>query len=389
MLNNFHLKCWLPACVGITLLLFSAACQQNKSTSALTTITIKQQANIDTLYLDGTIQPINMISVIAPFDGVITQQYFDYGALIKKSQLLLTIHSSQFNDNYQEALANYLKAKKDYANNLSKMSGTEELKRLGIISRDEYLNDQSQVYDSALSLAQAKRKLQELLAKTNHYLDLSQLSATDSQAIAHIIQQPAELLRIYSPNDGIALLPAKSANNSDDNNRPLQVGDQIKTGQVLLTVGNISGIILTVKVNEIHINDIRVGQQAIITSDAFKDTLQGKVTHVDQQATQDNSDNLPSFILKISVPTLTDAQRKMIHIGMSAKVALQITRPAAITVPLNAVITKNSQTFVKRLNKTTHNITEVPVITGATSLDAVVIQQGLKPGDEVVINADH
>jgi multidrug efflux pump subunit AcrA (membrane-fusion protein) len=366
-------------------------CSHQKETSQNpATITVSKQANVDTLYLNGTIEPIKIISVIAPFDGTLTQKHFDYGELLKQGQELFWVDSSQFNDTYQEALTNYLKAKKDYASNVNKMRGTEELKRLGIISRDEYQSAQNQLYDSSLSLAQAKRKLQDILTKANNKnFNLTNLNIDNTAVINNLLQSNNNILKIYSPSNGIALLPTKSASSSDDTNKPLHVGDQIKAGQILLTVGDISGIVLSVKINEIHINNIKVGQQATITSNAFKDTLIGHVTHVDQQATQDNTDSIPSFTVKIAVPSITDVQRKDIHVGMSAKVALQVTKPSTISIPLTAVIDNNGQTTVKVLDKNTKQFKQVPVVVGATSIDSVVIQKGLKPGDEVLVNANH
>jgi HlyD family secretion protein len=376
--------------MGFILLIASGGCEENSKlvNPDAATIIVNKQANVDTLYLNGTIEPIKIINVIAPFDGTIAQQGFDYGALLKKQQLMLVVDSNQFNDSYQDALSGYLKAKRDYANNQSKLRGTEELKRLGIISNDDYMATKNQVYDSALALAQATRKLQDLLQKANQPLDFAKFNINDTEMAASLLRTNSQQLKIYSPSTGIALLPAKSSA-SDDANKPLQVGDQIKAGQSLLTIGDISGIILAVKIIEIHINDMQVGQTAIITSNAFKDTLQGRIIHVDQQATQDSSDSVPNFMVKIAVPTITDAQRRDIHVGMSAKIAVQITKPSAITVPISAIMTKNGQTVVTVLTKKTKQKKEVPVITGATSLDSVIIKQGLTPGDEVMINVDH
>src|SRR5690349_2300325 len=52
--------------------------EKKESKTNLTTITVTKQANADTLYLNGTIEPIKIISVIAPFDGTVSQKRFDY-----------------------------------------------------------------------------------------------------------------------------------------------------------------------------------------------------------------------------------------------------------------------------------------------------------------------
>lgn len=367
------------------------ACGSKADNNAVTIITVKPEVHTNTLYFNGIIEPLNTYSIVAIADGVVVQKYFDYGEPIKKNQLLLVINSQQLDDNYQDALTTYIKAKKDYDDNQLKAQGTEELNRLGIISRDDYLSSKSQAENIKLSLLQTRRKLQNLLANINNPdINLNTLEKDNNVIMNKWLSMHVNSLRILSPSDGIALLPNKT-DNSDQSNADIRltVGSQIKASQVLLTVGDITGITLTVKINELHINEIKLGQKAVITSDAFEDTLNGTVTHLDQQATPDSSGNAPAFAIKITVPSITPLQRKIIHVGMSAKVALTISKPAIIKLPLNAVFNDNGKTWVKSVDKMSGKIKTVPVITGGTTLDSVVIQQGVKAGDEVMLNVAH
>ena len=72
--------------------------------------------------------------------------------------------------------------------------------------------------------------------------------------------------------------------------------------------------------------------------------------------------------------------------GLSAKVELDIPGTPQITVPVAAVLTKNGQKMVTKVNKEgqTEN---VRVVTGQTTLTKVTIVSGINAGDTVVIHS--
>jgi len=378
------------------ILLVCAGCNSGKPGKTdledVQTVTVSLQPSVSSLYFSGTITPIQTYSVNSSVDGTVAEKKFEYGAEVKRGQPLLVIHSSQLADDYQTSLTGYLKAKKDYLNNLTQMQGIDYLKKLGIISENEYLNSQSSNYDLELSYNQAARKLESTLAKMDVPVgDLLALHIEDSTAVHKALAQRADILKISSPGTGIILVPSKSSSGSSgssDDSSILTVGSQVKSGQPLFAIGDSTGIAIVIKVSEININDVKEGQTATITSDAFPGiTLKGKVEQVVQQAAPSDSGGSPVFPVNIVVPKLTEAQLNTIHMGMSAKVALQIQTPPTIKVPISAVTTENGTTVVKVLNEKDKSISTVPVVTGATTIDSVEIQQGLKPGDKVVTNA--
>lgn len=367
-------------------LILSACSDKNNSPQ---TITVALQSNTTTLNYSGTIQPIHVYTVDSPVDGTISQQFFDYGENVKAGQTLFQISSPQLLQDYQNALSDYLKTKKDYLNNQAQMQGNEQLKKLGLISANEYQSDKSNNFDLALAYSQATEKLQSILEKSsNNHLNLAELPINNLSAVTQALNQPFNNLKISAPNTGIALVPLKNPDSSTDNSS-LGIGSSVKAGQSLLTIGDISGLMITVKVNEVDINQLKVGQKAIITGDAFPNlSLTGEVTHIDQQAVSSDTDSVPTFPIKIIIPHITTTERNIIHIGMSADVAIQITQPANIQLPLSAVFEKNNQAMVNIIEPKTGKIISVPVVTGPTTLDSVAIIHGLNPGDKVINNAN-
>lgn len=354
----------------------------------LETVTVSLQPNIRTLYFSGTIAPLMTVAVNSPVDGTVLQKNFEYGTEIEKGQLLLVIKSAQLADDYQSAVTTYLKAKKDYLNNQMQLYGNEYLKKLGMISENDYISSTSTNYDLELGYKEAARKLQIILNKMGAPLsDLLSIHIEDRAAVQKALAQPADILKITAPGSGISLMPNKSGGSEESG--PLTIGSQVKAAQVLLGIGDSSGISIIIKANEVNVNSIQDGQAATITGDAFPTiTLHGKVQQIVQQATSGESGGTPTFPINIVVPHLTDAQRKIIHMGMSAKVALQIQSKPAIRIPIDAVFIDKGVSLVKVLDEKNSKILTVPVVTGPTTLDSVEIQQGLKPGDKVIINAN-
>ena len=145
-----------------------------------------------------------------------------------------------------------------------------------------------------------------------------------------------------------------------------------------------SGLSVTLDVNEVDINQLQSGQKATITGSAFPGiTLQGYVEHIEKQASSKNS-NLPTFTTHITIPQLTAEQAQVIHVGMSAKIKINLEENDVIMIPIKAVFQENGQSKVKVKNELTNQIDSIPVITGKTNLSEVSIEQGLRPGDVIV-----
>lgn len=354
----------------------------------LQTITVAIEPNPTTLYFSGLIAPLQVYSINSTIDGFVAKKYFEYGEIIKKGTPVLVLTSTQLTQDYQAALNDYLKAKKDYVNNQTELRGIDYLKQQGIISANEYLNSKSTAYDLQLAFGQATRKLQAILDKTANPIatNVFNLNIENIQEVNKALSQTVNTLKILSPGTGVALLPDKSGDGNAP--APLALGSQVKTGDPVLTIGDMTGITIVIKVNELHINDLKLGESASITGDAFPNiTLKGKIAHIAEQGTStgDSSSN-PTFPVKIIVPALTKEQSDIIHVGMSAKVAITFTQPT-IKIPIQAVFNKNGSTMVKVLDPKTNKPVEVSVVTGPTTIDSVEIGQGLKPGDKVVLNA--
>jgi multidrug efflux pump subunit AcrA (membrane-fusion protein) len=371
---------------------FIATAKKNQTTNSVNIQVAQPETAQNALYFSGTIAPLMVHSITSPIAGTIIKKNFSYGQTVNKGQLLIDINSDKAEQNYREALTTYLKTKNAYISSQAKFASSKSLYKNGLIARNDYESSRNELENNLLSYRQAGFALQNSIQKItsnkieqkNLYASLTNLSLGDKKVNQALSMQFSNL-KLYATQTGVALFSQKSDNGDNtNNNTTIAVGSEIKPGQVIVSIGNLSGISINITVNEMGINKIKVGQRAIITGVAFPDLqLKGYVAQVGIEAKPDSTGgSLPVFPVKIVVPKLTVQQQKQLHIGMSAQVELLLTSPNMIMVPISAVQQKNNASYVTVLR---HGIKQsVKVTTGLTTLNKVAIVSGLKPGDNIV-----
>lgn len=364
-----------------------SGCRPDEQHTTVKTVTVKQEPVAKHLYFSGTIKPIKVVSVSSPVEGIIQEKHFQYGQQLQPNQHLLTLTSNKLAENYQSTLVNYLKAKNAYLSAKEKFVGTQELMRHQLIARDLFDAEQRQLATSHLDYLQARYKLQEL--SPDEPLADDKLSLDNLQAAAQAIRQPARSLAINAPATGTALMAPKSSNSGQDETEgdKLAIGSAVKSGQTLLTIGDLSGITVDIQIPEIDIDKVQVGLPVTITGAAFPGiTLKGEITAVAAQAkpATGGSGGLPTFSAQVTVPRLTAEQRQKVYVGMTAKVDIQLPDKPSITLPINAVYQKDNKAYVKVRRK--DRIEERLVQTGKTTPSHVIIDSGLHPGEQVLLN---
>jgi multidrug efflux pump subunit AcrA (membrane-fusion protein) len=322
--------------------------------------------------------------ITTPAEGVIADMAFHYGDTITKDQLLFNISSDKFQSDYKNALMAYIKAKTDFTNNQTLLREGDFLHKNQLISDDDFKSKQTNFFNAQLALVQAKDALTIFLKDMNiQGDDLFSLSIENIDKINQVLheQNTLRILRITSPNSGVILLPQD--NTSDTSPKKIIKGDEIKQGQVLAMIGDMSGLTIHINVNELDINQINLGQKVKVTGPAFPDLeLQGDISAIDRQG-ETSSGGLPVFPVEITIHHLSEDQQNIIHIGMSAKVEIQMDNENVITVPLAAVTEENGTCYVNTL--VDGKIKKVAVKTQQTTQDSVVIASNLKAGDRIVL----
>lgn len=354
-----------------------------KKPSEVITVELKHVST--PLHFNGKIEPLKIYNVTSPVEGTINEVFFKYGQQIYIEQKLFSISAERLEKEYVDNISSYLKALDDYAEKLRKFNGTEQLWKMKFVSDNEYHSDKIAKEEAFFSLKQAIRDLKDTLKKIGIAQDLKEIDIHNPHIIEEIVTKKLDNYIIASPYSGIALDPKSLSSVSKDDIKNILGGD-VKSGEILLYIGDLSGIAVDVKVNEIDINQIKPGQPAFITGPGFSGIeLKGKVELVKSQAHSD-SGNLPTFSVRIVIMDITNEQREIIRVGMSTKVKIKTSERDAIIVPIEAVFQDKGIDYIKVKNKQTGKVSPEPVIVGRATVRGIEIEKGLKPGDQIVVD---
>lgn len=359
------------------------ACSRQSHSPKDHMMTLESHSLTQTLFYPGVIRPLSTSVITSPADGLIMDMPIQYGEQVKSGQLLFVLSSTKFLLDYKTGLLAYLKAKSEFSNSKAQLDEASFLHKHGLISDDDFKSKQTNFYFSQLAFLQAKDGLDSLLRQLgvndSHLYDLS--IADFNQITEAIHLHHFSELRISAPTDGVLLSPSKNI----DDNKKLTQGDTVKQGDALAMIGNMHGISVQVKVNELIINQLKIGQPIFITGIAFPDEqLKGVIHRVDKQGDYSTSGQ-PTFNVEAIVPLMSKAQQNKIHVGMSATVAIVINNEAHLLVPIKALTEKNGQFYVKQWDKKTNLSHLIAVKTGPSTERSVAILSGLKAGDHIVL----
>ncbi len=366
--------------LGLSLL---TACQHLSATDAVISVT-KHVLHVPQRY-SGIMQPLSMLNITAPADGTIQSLPIHLGQCVTATTLLVVLNSPKYAHDYQQALLTYLKTKSDYTNQLKKFQGTTELWKNGLIARNDYDSQQSDLANAYAQLLQQQHELNHYLAP-NSTLEQS-LNLNNQQQLIAIFKQQSGLLKISAPMSGVILTPLKSSSttNSNPDNLPT-LGTSIKAGDSLLTLGDLSGYRINIMVSQMEIDQLKVGQKAVVTSNAFPERLIGAVTQVSIQAQRDTNSGfsgMPSFPVEISVTQLPKTASEHIRLGMSAQVAIETqANLPTLSIPIRAVGQEHNQAVVIRVAHNKHQ--RVVISTGLTTPDQIQVLTGLHEGDTIL-----
>lgn len=383
--------------------------------------TVTTQTLTQTLYYSGTISPITNHPVISPTAGVIDQKFFIYGQMVKKNQPLLHIQSTKIQNDMRDAKVAYLKslddynqklnwknsdevintqnallrAQRDLAQNKNTWAENQKLYQLGIISHDALLQSQNSYLDSQVSLDQAQRAYSAALSKgLGDNLTMSQLALSNSKDKYDSLEAQVNAHSINAPADGIILEPTPTQSGGSDDNAQkstsgkVDVGSSVQYQQVLMNIGDMSGLQINFNIPEININQINPGQAVTVTGSGFPGiTLQGEISEVSAQALNSSGGgSLPTFPAVALVKQLTPTQKKLIRSGMDAQLAIQVYQSSnQIMIPVNSVSqNKAGKNIVKIVDPKTQAIKNQIITTGKITATSIQVLSGLNLGEQIL-----
>jgi len=262
---------------------------------------------------NGKIIPRTDVKVSAYVPAKITRLPVEEGDVVEEGQLLVQLDATEY-----RAAVNQAKAQ------LASAKASLEQARL-VFTR------QKELFEKKLSSEE-----QYDMAKTE--LDLAK--ARHEQAVASLDQAKYNLSKTTMTSPMAGVVTSLNAEVGEI----VMIGTMNNPGTVIMAVSDMSEIEAEVEVDETDIAEVKIGQEAEISIDAYPDTtFKGQVTEIGHTArisglgTQDQVTNfLVKVMLKDEVPSIRP--------GMSASVDITTHyRPDVLNVPIQAVVMREEK----------------------------------------------
>ena len=245
---------------------------------------------------------------------------------------------------------------------------------------------ESRLREGELNLKQAELALQQAEARIESQkiidqADLAKAEVRVKQTEMRFNQAKDQLksLTIRSPKAGFVVLH-EVHNRSSRTSEKVKVGDSPHRRMPLVSIPDLSTMIVKTTVNEVDIRRVETGQQASMTLDALPGTVyHGVITYIGTLAHRNEGTDTKVFDVEISV----DNTDERIKPGMTAQCSI-ITEKLAdqLYIPLDSVFEKEETTVVYVKDG---GFTQRVVKVGKKNKDFIIIEDGLEEGDQVAL----
>lgn len=372
--------------------------------------------------LVGQIEPGRQVPVASPFNGKIREVLCEYGQPVQAGDRLLVIDDAELVISLRDARAALIRAEQAYNAVRNWASGPDVIRaRLsqernralleaarrklgearemfdqGMVARVEVEGAQ-EAYDSQLLVVRnGEDDLRSLLERGNRdNLSIAEMEWKNARARVEELEAQQALGEVRAPVSGVVLRPALSAEERR-RAKPMESGTEFNRGEVLAVIGDLESLSVRTQVDEVDIHKIVMGQDVLVTGDAFPGVaLDGFVSYVSCQAQGSSGGRQegsapPSFDIVVTVEKLTPEQKQVLRVGMSATLTVTTyTNPQALVVPVTAVLSEMETPSVLRRNPETRQFERVPIQAGTTTIDSVEILGGLEASDTIALYAEN
>ena len=282
----------------------AAACSKKASTAlVIETAPVERRSIVLSVQANGTVEPVNIVEVKSKASGTIIRMPVDIGANVKAGDLLVQIDPRDVQNQYDQAAADVSSGTVSRATALAQRNRSAELYKQKIITAQEM---------DVATLAFANADAALIKARTN--LSIARLRLADATVTAPtngtIIEKPVSL--------GMVITSATSSASG---------------GTTILRMADLSKVRMRAFVNETDIGNVKPGQVATVTVDAFPNRrFIGIVEQVEPSAVVQSS--VTMFPVLVSLENFDGSLKP----GMNGQVTMEVARhDNVLAIPSDAV----------------------------------------------------
>jgi len=293
-----------------------------------------------------------------------------------------------------------------------------ELLKRGYIEGSDYDEAKSRWLEAQINLRNVNLNLKMVSAgATEQELKQAQIRLTQSQTAlakaksgmiseiqsfqASVVREKANLRRamkelkrsfakrnrkaLHAPRDGLVVYAVNEA--KDTSRTRIQLGMIPFKGQPLIYLPDLSTMVVDTEVNEFDIGKVKIGSPVVVSLEAFPGIIfDGEIQKIGALARLKRSANgVASGVKAFNVIIRFNKQDPRLKPGLTANLdIIAYRRNDALSVPLVAVTARNNQHFVRVVGA--EGIEERAVVLGPSNESSVIVEEGLRPEDKVVVN---
>ena len=367
--------------------------------------------------MTGRIAPRREVEVTSPITGKVAEVLVQPGERVVEGQRLVEMDVAQLLIDRRNARVVYIRARDrvdeiaDWSGNIevsrarravsrsriqlevrkNRLTETAFLLKRGIIPASEHEAARREHDNQLLDLEATEQSLSAVLARGADEREVAELELSNARARLERVERTLRGAEVTSPATGVVMHPKRTRGERGRPHREnarLAKGASVEQGGHLLTIGDLNGLTVVGYVDEVDVARIRPGQPSRITGDAFPGVaLNGKVIRVSSEAvSRGDQRGLPSFEVEAAVERLTEKQRGMLRLGMSARIEVVVYEKAdALLVPIEAVDISGRGPRLLVRDRDSGEFRRVEVVAGMTTLDSVEIVRGISAGDVILV----
>lgn len=359
-----------------------------------------------TIRLTGETAATDFANITAPLlrgDGgreMILMKVATSGSWVKKGQLIAEIDAQALVDRLDDLADTIKSAEADIGKRAAEQAiewenlqqsirvAKTDLDKARLDARASEVRTDIEQQLMKLNLEEAEARYKQLQKdldqkKIAHQADLNiqKINLNRSVNRRDRLARDMKLYSITAPMEGLVVMSTIIRNNEMSQ---VQQGDRLFPGQSFMKIVNTREMLVRGSVNQSQIGDLRLGQEADVRFDAFRDLkLQGKVVSIGALAV--GGPRQGNYIRSVPVSVLISGTDKRLIPDLSASADIKIARTENATmVPLAAVRYEDSGSFA--LVQKGETFDKTPVALGLRNNTHAAVTNGLRAGDVVRVN---
>ncbi|PTS93695.1 efflux RND transporter periplasmic adaptor subunit [Pedobacter sp. HMWF019] len=232
----------------------------------------------------GKVEPVDTVTVGTQVSGTISKMYADFNSTVKKGQILAELDKTLFQASVDQFKGTLASAQSQLVFQEGNFSRQSQLYKVGAISKADY--------DNAL-----------------YTYNSAKASVNSIKAQLMSAQKNLSLASIYSPIDGTVLSRSVSEGQT--------VAASFNTPTLFSIAKDLTKMQVEASVDEADVGDIKIGERATFTVDAFLDnTFNGNIKEIRL------SPKITSNVVTYTTIINTDNSDKKLKPGMTANITI-------------------------------------------------------------------